>query len=187
MPQYPELYVLRHGETTWNAENRMQGALNSPLTPLGEMQAARQCEILRSRDLSGFAYFSSPQGRAVQTAAIAVGHLADHIRTDDRLREIEVGEWSGLLRAELPVVAGEDPMLAQYEHAPGGEGFAKLRLRCQAFLSDLTGPAVLITHGITSRMLRSIAANAEALTASTVRGGQGCVYHIKNGAQNLLE
>lgn len=187
MAQYPELYILRHGQTTWNAEDRMQGALNSPLTELGQTQAARQYEILRSRDLSGFACWCSSQGRAFQTAAIALGPLVMDIRTDDRLREITVGDWSGKLRSELPKVEGDDPMIAQYDRAPNGEGLARLRDRCQAFLDDLAGPAVLVTHGITSRMIRSIAATQTPLPPAQVGGGQGCVFHVKDGVQNLLE
>ena len=51
---FPEIYILRHGQTEWNAENRMQGALNSPLTPQGAADAARQGAILAQRDLTGF-------------------------------------------------------------------------------------------------------------------------------------
>ena len=184
---HPELYILRHGETEWNAENRMQGEMNSPLTPKGEMDAARQGEILRSRDLTGFAFLSSPQGRAFQTAGIALAGIADHIRTADRLREIGVGDWSGRLRDELPMPEGKDPFMAQYEIAPNGEGFARLETRCRAFLDDLTGPSVLVTHGITSRMLRAIIIGEGAVAVPTVHGGQGCCYHLKDGVQNLLE
>lgn len=187
MPTTPELYILRHGETFWNAENRMQGELNSPLTPKGEMHAARQREILRSRDLTGFAFFTSPLGRAVQTAGIALSDIATMIRTDDRLREIGVGDWSGLLRDTLPLPEAEDPYMAQYMMAPNGEGFERLEQRCRAFLDDLRGPAVLVTHGITSRMLRSLVAGEGALAVPTAHGGQGCVYHLKDGTQNLLE
>ncbi len=181
-----ELYILRHGETEWNAENRMQGELNSPLTPKGEMDAARQGEILQSLDLTGFAFLCSPQGRAVQTAGIALARVAMHVRTDDRLREIGVGDWSGVLRDGLPTPEGKDPFMAHYEIAPNGEGFARLETRCRAFLADLQGPSVLVTHGITSRMLRWLAIGDSALSVSTVHGGQGCVYHLKDGVQNLL-
>nr|MCW1951852.1 histidine phosphatase family protein [Octadecabacter sp.] len=92
---YPELYILRHGQTVWNAEDRMQGWLNSPLTPKGEADAARQGEILRSIDLAGFDFWSSPSGRAIQTAGIACGPLAEAVHTDIRLREIGVGDWAG--------------------------------------------------------------------------------------------
>lgn len=187
MLTYPELYVLRHGETVWNAENRMQGELNSPLTPKGEMDAARQGEILRSLPLDGFHFLCSPQGRAVQTAAIAVAPLAAMIRTDDRLREIGVGDWSGRLRDELPKPGGTDPYMSQYEMAPNGEGWERLEARVRDFLSDLPGPSVLVTHGITSRMIRSVVAGQGAIAVPAVRGGQGCVYHVKDGVQNLLE
>ena len=184
---YPELYILRHGETEWNAENRMQGELNSPLTPKGEMNAAHQGKILTRCDLGEFTFISSPQGRAFQTAGIALSRLADRVCTDDRLREIGVGDWSGRLRDELPKPEGKDPFMAQYEVAPNGEGFARLEARCRAFLGDLTGPAVLVTHGITSRMIRSIVIGEGAHAIYTVHGGQGCVYHLKDGVQKLLE
>ena len=184
---HPELYILRHGETVWNAENRMQGTLNSPLTTKGERDAARQRAILVGCDLRGFAFLSSPQGRAFQTAAIALAGIADHIRTDDRLREIGVGDWSGRLRDELPMPKGKDPFMAQYEIAPNGEGFARLKQRCRGFLEELPGPTVLVTHGITSSVIRGLVVGEKAHATRTTHGGQGRVYHLKDGAQNLLE
>lgn len=183
----PELYILRHGETEWNAENRMQGELNSRLTPKGEADAARQGAILMELPLHGFAFLSSPQGRAFQTAGIALAGIADSVRTDDRLREIGVGDWSGRLRDELPMPQGKDPFMAQYEIAPNGEGFARLKIRCRAFLDDLTGPAVLVTHGVTSNMLRGLVVGEKAHAVRASHGGQGCVYHLKDGEQFLLE
>ena len=182
---HPELYILRHGETTWNAENRMQGELNSPLTEKGLRDAAQQRKILAVRDLADFAFISSPQGRAFQTAGIALAGLADHIRTDDRLREIGVGDWSGRLRDELPMPA--NPYQSQYEIAPNGEGFARLKLRCREFLADLEGPAVLVTHGITSSMIRGLVVGEKAHAVPTTHAGQGRVYHLKDGDQFLLE
>ncbi|MCK0094782.1 phosphoglycerate mutase family protein [Yoonia sp. F2084L] len=182
---YPELYILRHGETIWNAENRMQGELNSPLTEKGLRDAARQGAILAELELKRFAFLSSPQGRAFQTAGIALAGIADHIRTDDRLREIGVGDWSGLLRDTLPTP--KRPHTSQYEIAPNGEGFARLKLRCQDFLSDLSGPAVLVTHGITSSMIRGLVVGEKAHAVPDTHGGQGRVYHLKDGEQFLLE
>ena len=184
---FPELYILRHGETEWNLANRMQGELNSPLTDKGKAQAAHQGAILQNCDLAGFDFFSSPQGRAVETAGIALGAIADAVRTDDRLREIGVGDWSGKFRDELPSVPGADPFMSHYEIAPNGEGFARLEARAREFLADLAGPAVLVTHGITSRILRTIVAGEGAVAERTVHGGQGCVYHLKEGVQKLLE
>ena len=187
---FPELYILRHGETVWNAENRMQGALNSPLTEKGRAQAARQGALLAEMDLTGFAVLCSPQGRAFETAAIAVAPRLPLIRTDDRLREIEVGAWQGKIRDELqvhvPVVDGPDGPLALYEHAPGGEGFAALEVRCRAFLKDLIGPAVLVTHGMTSRMLRCLWLGLDRDALGQMPGGQGNIFHMKDGMQNEI-
>jgi len=183
---YPELYILRHGETEWNAEGRMQGWLNSPLTAKGKEDAARQGEILARCDLDGFVFCTSPSGRAVQTAGIACGPLAEMIETDIRLREIGVGDWAARLRDELPMPGGPDPYMAQYEMAPNGEGMAAVKERAAAFLADLTGPAVLITHGITSRAIRAIVVGEGALANPSIHGGQGCVYHLKDGVQELL-
>ncbi|SFS13276.1 histidine phosphatase family protein [Yoonia litorea] len=184
---HPELYILRHGETFWNAENRMQGELDSPLTDKGELHAARQHEILRSRDLQGFHFYCSPQGRAFQTAAIALGGLAETIRTDDRLREIGVGDWSGRLRDELPMPKGPNPLMAQYEMAPNGEGFAAVKRRVKAFLDDLPGPSVIVTHGITGGIMRGLVIGEKAHRGQSPHGGQGCVYWLKNGEQHVLD
>lgn len=184
---HPELYILRHGQTEWNAEGRMQGALNSPLTAQGEREAARQGAILQGLDLAGFQFICSPQGRAVQTAGIALSRVADFILTDPRLAEITVGEWSGRLRDELPMEDVPEPYMAQYEAAPGGEGLAGVKRRATAFLADLKGPAVLVTHGITSRVLRELVVGPVALRPSSIHGGQGTIYHLKDGVQKVLE
>ena len=185
------IYVMRHGETEWNAEGRFQGALNSPLTAQGRAQAQAQAEILSTHDLSAFDVRVSPQGRAFETAAIALAGLVPALHTDDRLREIEVGAWSGKLRSEVSAVGltledTPDGPLALYEHAPGGEGFARLRARCEAFLSSLTRPTVCVTHGITSRMLRTVALGRATATLGDLPGGQGVVYAVENGTHRQL-
>jgi len=191
---YPELYILRHGETEWNAENRMQGWLNSPLSPQGHVQAARQYEILRSRNLDGFRAVSSPLGRCFQTAGIAVAPLFDTVQTDLRLREIAVGDWQGRIRTEIEwdgdAANGPDGPLALYGAAPNGEGFEVLSQRCKAFLADLHGPTVIVTHGITSRMLRMIVLGHpwhDFAAMEALPGGQGVVYHMKDGIQTKLD
>lgn len=185
--RHPELYILRHGQTEWNAEGRMQGALNSPLTPQGEAEARRQGEILQGLDLTGFQFICSPQARAVQTAGIALARVADFIVTDPLLAEITVGAWSGLMRDTLPMEDVPDPYMAQYEAAPGGEGIAGVKRRVTAFLAALQGPAVLVTHGVTSRVLRASVVGEAALQPSSIHGGQGVIYHLNDGVQKVLE
>ncbi|MEM1234304.1 MAG: histidine phosphatase family protein [Pseudomonadota bacterium] len=187
---YPELYILRHGQTEWNAEGRLQGALNSPLTALGRQQAQTQRMILETRDLTGFDAIMSPQGRAVETAGIAVAPLVGQLTTDPRLREIEVGEWSGRQRDTLgvPYEASELPgeTLGIYEAAPGGEGLDALERRCRGFLNDLTGPAVIVSHGITGRMLRALWLGVGQQGLGDLPGGQGVVFHLCDERHNVL-
>ncbi len=186
-----DLYLLRHGQTEWNAAGRWQGRANSPLTALGREQAERQRRTLGALDLSGVAAFSSPQGRAVETAGIAVAPLVAEVRTDPRLREIDVGAWTGRLRAELhPAGAAAEEFdaddIALYGGAPGGEGLDALRGRCAAFLADLDGPAIVVAHGITGRMLRVVALGLGEDALADMPGGQGVVHHLSGGAQRRL-
>ena len=190
---YPTIYVLRHGETVWNAQERWQGRLNSPLTAKGKEQAKRQGQVLAGLDLSGFDIWVSPQGRAFQTAALALAEHVDYLHTDARLCEIDVGDWTGKFRSEMKPGLGPisddtpDGPLGLYEHAPGGEGFTALRLRCEAFLKDLTRPTICVTHGITSRMLRVLALGLPAAQLGELPGGQGVVHVVENGEHKTLE
>jgi probable phosphoglycerate mutase len=187
MTLYPPLYILRHGETEWNAQNRLQGKFDSPLTTAGKSQAQTQNTILKARDLDGFAALTSPQGRAFHTASIALEGIACAIETDPRLREIGVGDWAGCARSDL---MAQTPTALDtfdlYELAPQGEGFDALRARCEGFLANLTGPAVLVTHGITSRMLRLIVLGLPNTALRDLTGGQGVVFHLEGGKQNRL-
>lgn len=187
---YPPLYILRHGQTLWNAEHRIQGSLDSPLTERGRAQARMQRDMLAERDLSRFEAVSSPQGRAFHTASLALEGLFDAIRTDPRLAEIGVGQWEGLARGDLasdrPVDESEESALDLYERAPGGEGFAALQRRCIGFLNGLQGPAVLVTHGVTSRMLRLVLTDRDISEIGLIQGGQGVIYYLENGVQRKL-
>ncbi|WP_298290771.1 histidine phosphatase family protein [uncultured Litoreibacter sp.] len=195
MRDFPELLILRHGETEWNREGRMQGALDSALTDRGREHAAQQAGILSQFDLTEWDQFSSPQGRAWATAQIALPDGAAQARKEPKLVEIGVGAWSGKLRADLhldlpagvSLEDGPDGPIGLYQHAPGGEGFMALRARVTSFLADLSGPSVIVTHGITSRMLRAVILNVPDEALGDLPGGQGVVYHLKDGVQKRLE
>jgi len=183
----PPLFILRHGETEWNATGRLQGRFDSALTKAGRAQAKSQREILQEIDLKGFSAICSPQGRAFETARIACEGLIDPIGTDPALGEIGLGDWAGAARADLIANTGAVDGFDLYELAPNGEGFAALHARCHEFLTGLTGPAVLVTHGITSRMLRLILTGRAIADLRDMAGGQGIVFYLENGKQKRLE
>lgn len=186
MINHPPLYILRHAETEWNVQGRLQGSFDSALTTRGHEQAQSQRDILSRCDLSKFIAISSPQGRAVETATRVLDGLIAPIQQDSRLREIGLGDWAGQERGPLLATHKIADGFALYEHAPGGEGFAALHTRCAAFLNSLSGPAVLMTHGITSRMLRLIILGHPIDFLPQMEGGQGVVFQLFDNKQTRL-
>lgn len=182
MAEFPELLILRHGETEWNRLGRMQGALDSPLTEAGKEQARAQNQLIAGFGAQRFDWYSSPQGRALQTARIAANGHDVEITPDPRLREIEMGEWTGLAREEIRNVSPdlfEKPVeMNWYGRAPGGETLGDLAARIEAFLADLGGPSVIVTHGITSRMMRCVTLKLPQQSFWKLGGGQGVLYRV---------
>lgn len=97
------VYLLRHGETSWNAEgNRYCGRTDINLTEKGIAQAEAVHQRLKDKQLD--AVYSSPLTRALRTAEIAAG--GNNIQTDQRIIEIDFGNWEGKTKAEF---IAEDP------------------------------------------------------------------------------
>lgn len=187
---YPELIVLRHGQTAWNLEGRWQGDLDSPLTTKGEAQARAMGAVLVREGINAdsHAAYVSPKGRARRSAELALGPGWTPA-VDTRLREIGVGAWEGRLIAEFAAESGLPPDVspyAYYEVAPGGEGFAALRTRVAGFLATLDRPSVLVTHGITSRMIRTLATGRDLDRFEELPGGQGVVFRVRGGVHEVL-
>ncbi|MDP0926040.1 histidine phosphatase family protein [Paracoccus onubensis] len=180
---FPDLYLMRHGQTEWNLAGRLQGLRDSPLTARGLAQAGRQARLIAG---IGAARYSSPQGRAVRTAEIVFGDMP--FTTDDRLREIDVGEFTGHsledLQRQRPELFTGAP-IDWYDRTPGGEHLEQLSARCRSFLAGLPGPALIVTHGITLRMLRIHALGWPLSRIGELTVEQGAVHVIRNAAQEV--
>lgn len=145
--------LLRHGQSTWNAESRWQGQADPPLSPEGERQAGAAALLLA--DLGIAAVVSSPQQRALQTAEVVAEALGlGPVEIDADLRERHVGDWSGLTRADIDARwpgALDDWRAGQLHRPPGGEHHDDMAGRVLAALARLAGrpePVVLaVTHG----------------------------------------
>uniref|UniRef100_UPI0038668F6E histidine phosphatase family protein n=1 Tax=Paracoccus sp. Ld10 TaxID=649158 RepID=UPI0038668F6E len=174
---------MRHGQTVWNVQGRLQGRDDSPLTQRGIRQAGWLAELTQAID---GVRVSSPLGRADQTARIVFGSDFGH---DQRLSEICVGAFTGRLERDLrgthPDLFNGDEM-AWYDRCPAGEGFHALEIRCRAFLNDIDGPTLVVTHGVTLRMLRCLALQrgVESISDGVVR--QGGVHVIRHGAESVM-
>lgn len=192
MPQ-PILYFVRHGETDWNRERRLQGQHDIPLNPLGRTQAQRCGALLREllekgdRAVSDYDYVSSPLGRARETMEImrdAMGLDPCAYRTDARLMEMSFGRWEGFTYAELQ--AREAAALEARERdkwgfvLPGGESYAQLEKRVQVWYESVERATVASAHGGVCRALMALLKVKEPSEASMGDVGQGCVY-VFNG------
>ena len=184
-PRAGDLYLMRHGQTEWNVQGRLQGLLDSPLTPLGLGQARRQAWLMR--DLLHLPRYASTAGRAQQTARIVFAGL--DFRSDERLQEIDIGDCTGLRLEEMRqrhAGGSGDGWPAWYDRAPGGEGLAGLESRVRAFLDDLDGPALIVTHGITLRMLRLLAMGRPIGRLPEMEVWQGAVHLVRAGRQQVF-
>lgn len=148
------LYCIRHGESTYNVEGRLQGQSDEPrLSPLGRRHAAALAAVLSQTPIE--AIYASPLARAMETAEPLADALKLPVRTDDRLKEINIGVFQGLLAAEIGDVHPEatarwrsgDPDF----RIPGGETRRELIERAAAAMKAIreTGlrQVAVVAHG----------------------------------------
>ncbi len=185
VPNWPDIWFLRHGQTEWNLAGRIQGRLDSPLTALGRAQASRQAVLIAdiaARVATGpGGLYVSPLGRARETAALALPALDAVI--DARLAEIDTGTWEGLMKADLPQGASD---LDTYAAAPGGEGLEVLIGRVRSFADELGGPSIVVAHGLWGQVLRGLAKGLLPQDMGAQDNRQGCVYHLSDGREDVL-
>ena len=157
--------LIRHGPTDWNAQKRVQGRIDMPLSAEGQAKMAR---LLPPAGFENARAFCSPLLRARQTAAL-LG--LENPAIDARLAEQNWGEWEGLTRNEMLARDGADA----FERAgrglcfrpPGGESTGELQARVVSFLADtakLPQDAIAVTH---MGVLRSAYALATGWDMST--------------------
>ncbi|WP_289041347.1 histidine phosphatase family protein [uncultured Aliiroseovarius sp.] len=187
--EFPEIFVVRHGQTEWNLAGRYQGSLDSPLTAKGCRQACDVGAMLLREvgDRNDVVATSSPQGRARRTADLALAPLGWPITEDARLREIAFGAWEGLTKQgihagwpELGLTDAQAPVGWHFK-SPDGESYADVERRVDRFLTDLTRPSVVFTHGILSMVLRARWLGVGAQDMLKLPGGQGVIFHLSPG------
>jgi probable phosphoglycerate mutase len=165
------ILLARHGETDWNRENRFQGHADPPLNETGRAQAAQLATALAAEPLA--AVYSSPLRRAFETAQIlAAPHELEPVPVD-ALREVDVGSWEGLTRAEI-----EERFPEQFARWRGyeagwedGESYEEMSRRVIAGLLELAtaheGERILaVSHG---GPVRAAYALADGITHSEAR------------------
>ena len=172
---FDAVVLARHGQTEWNAAGRRQGQLDSPLTALGRAQADAIADAVDVLPVDGI--FSSPLGRALDTAAVAGRRLGLPVTVLPELAEVHHGEMAGLTREQIDArFPGAMTARAHdlYRWAfPGGESYADAAGRAVAALSAIAESGsrnpLLVSHEMIGRMLARALLDTAAETALTWR------------------
>jgi broad specificity phosphatase PhoE len=156
------VYLARHGQSDWNAAGRWQGHADRPLTALGLRQAADLAEELAGVPLD--AVYSSDLRRARETAEAVAGPRGLQVSAVADLREVDVGSWSGLTRAEaMERFPREFRRWAEGEHGwEDGESYERMAERVVIAVRRIAamhaGESVLVVaHGGPIRALHAVA------------------------------
>jgi broad specificity phosphatase PhoE len=190
----PVIYYIRHGETSWNAQGRLQGTRDIALNDLGRRQAVRAGTILadllerEGRDSSALPFVASPLSRARMTMELLRSALdlpPEDYALDDRLREIGYGIWEGSTLAEMQAA---DPVLyakrltAKWTMAPeGGETYADVQHRMREWYDSVRADTVAVAHGGTARALMVALGIETPQSAADLLIEQGAVYVFRDG------
>lgn len=165
--------LIRHAESTWNAGGRWQGHGDPPLSARGRVQAARLAERLAGEGIE--LLIASDLARCAETAAILGARCGLVPRPDPRLREIDIGTWTGLTREQIE--EREADLLARFEaeqldaRPGGGETRLEIRARVRSAAAELAAEhrgrcVALVTH---LGVIRALAPGVELANADWLR------------------
>jgi probable phosphoglycerate mutase len=170
------LCLIRHGETPWNAERRLQGHTDIPLNSKGAIQARQMAQALKDMKLSFDVLYTSDLKRAADTANAVVELFGVEAQVDSALRERHFGALQGLSITEAPLLQPDiwqAHITRDLEHdLGGGESIQQFALRAQNALDRIqerhTGKTILlVSHGGTLDMMYRIASK-QALGAERI-------------------
>ena len=156
------LYLVRHGETDWNIESKIQGKTDTPLNEKGRRQAGELADVLE-RDYGIRRIYTSRQKRATETAEIIGRRLGIRPQVKEGLEEINLGKWEGYTWPQVRELFPKEYYIwhgnRRYEVPPMGESYQQLLDRLLPALDDIMsegGEDVLnITHSAVIMTLMS--------------------------------
>ncbi len=154
------LLLVRHGQTSWNAQGRAQGHVDVPLDDTGLAQAEQLADALAKRSVDRL--WSSDLSRASQTAAVISARTGLDVEVDPRLREFDVGERQGLTLAEFTTRFPDAPAVwvgvGDHPVVPGAESTDQVRDRMLGALNECRAglapgqTGVVLSHGAALRV-----------------------------------
>jgi len=162
MPAFPQnaFYVLRHGQTDWNVELRLQGSTDIPLNDTGRIQAARAAEVLAAEGITRI--IASPLSRALETARIVGRHIGLEPETDARLIERNFGLFEGMTidevrrhREQMLDFMRREPDIDGKHYPDNAEPLGEVIERVHACVNGWreSGNCLFVCHGIPFRAI----------------------------------
>jgi probable phosphoglycerate mutase len=192
------IYVIRHGQTDWNAERRLQGQKDIPINAIGREQARQNgialAAILKGKD-GEFDFVASPLGRTRETMEImrsAMGLPPKDYRTDERLVEVSFGDWEGYTLKQLRASQAErvsERNINKWDFIPPGEdaeSYEIMSWRTGAWLNSVDRPTVCVTHGGVIRALLRMVEKLPKAEAARVDTPQDRILRLSGGRLEWL-
>lgn len=188
------IYLLRHGETIWNAEGRYQGQKDSPLTERGLRQADEMGMLLLQQIGAmedQFEGYASPLGRARETARRISQFVSLAFTDEPRLMEVSVGTWDGMshdeIGAKFPGALDGTDGFDWFFRSPDGETFDNACKRVRSWLCEITTPSVAVSHGLTSRLVRGLYLGLSKREMLELPVPQNGFYRLAKGHIDFVE
>ena len=192
------IYVIRHGQTDWNAQRRLQGQKDIPMNATG-LEQARQNGItlqgILGDRIDEFDFVASPLGRTRATMEIirtAMGLPPLAYRTDPRLVEISFGDWEGSTLKELKATQRarvQERNASKWDFIPPGddaESYEILSWRTGSWLNSVDRPTVCVTHGGVIRTLFKLMADLPKSTAAEGEIPQDRIVRIETAERTVV-
>ena len=183
------VYIIRHGQTEWNARGILQGQKNSNLTPLGKKQALSAAKFLKDReDIILARIYLSPLKRVIDFWSLIKNELPERIirsvNIEPRIQELRFGDWEGRTKDEI-----EKKYPEQYDkrkkniwaYKPkNGESLIELKARIDAFLGDidLNETNIIVTHEMASKVLRLKLLNLDSESINKLEHKNNVIYIV---------
>lgn len=183
------IYLVRHGQTEWNAIQRMQGRWNSDLNEVGRLQAEANGRLLE--DFGIETIFSSTLDRARQTTEIIGQYVPAPVTYDERIVEWDCGDWSGHLRADVMERWPEAyaALLADPFHhrGPNCENYPDMCVRARPFVEEVrrmdASSIAIVSHGMIGRVMISLFVGLDEQETLAISQPNDLVFRVTLGPE----
>ena len=197
--ELPDIYFIRHGQTDWNAQGRYQGQKDIALNKKGRGQASANGVLLTDLlskaelDPNEMDWYASSLSRAIDTMELIRSNfsgLSKKVKIDKSLIEVSFGEHEGSLYRDLTsdfAKRGERDESFWGHRPKGGESYIDLVDRIEPFISNITKPSIIVSHGGIARVFRYLLEGLPKIDVVNMATPQDAILHFSKGKLNIIK